>query len=409
MGDYMFMLESHLGAEQFRVVGYMRQLAGEAGINLFLTGGAMRDILGGFPVRDLDFTIEGNALKLAKVAEKKFGAKIVSTDELRKSVELQFPGGVAAELGMAHQERFTKSGAKPQVSAATIYEDLRCRDFTVNAIALSLNKASLGLPIDPANGVGDTERKELRAIHNYSFYDDPARMLRLMRFKVRLGYAIDERTRLQYENAREAGMLEKVAPEALHAELLQIANEPNSADLMQLLADEKLIELLSPALAGPKLNLPVFTKLQKARQMVPFGADFHLSALPLFLNVLFEKLNPKERAAVCKAAQISKAEQNAAQKLDAIAKKLEKDLKNPKLVRPSQVYSLISKAPGEAVLFLLVHSDQRLVQDRLKNYFQKYVPTAMEVTDESVWDGFASRLRYMSGSFDDAAAFARLG
>ena len=71
----------------------------------------------------------------------------------------------------------------------------------MNAIALSLNKASLGLPIDPTNGVGDIERKELRTIHNYSFYDDPSRMLRLIRFKVRLGYAIDERTRLQYENA----------------------------------------------------------------------------------------------------------------------------------------------------------------------------------------------------------------
>ena len=181
MGDYMFMLESHLSAEQFRVIGLMRQLAGESGINLFLTGGAMRDMLGGFPVRDLDFTIEGNPQKFAKIAEKKFGAKIVGGDELRKSVELQFEGGIIAELGMAHQERFPKSGAKPQVSAATIYEDLRCRDFTVNAIALSLNKASLGLPIDPTNGVGDTERKELRAIHNYSFYDDPARMLRLMR------------------------------------------------------------------------------------------------------------------------------------------------------------------------------------------------------------------------------------
>ena len=116
MGDYMFMLESHLSAEQFRVIGLMRQLAGESGINLFLTGGAMRDMLGGFPVRDLDFTIEGNPQKFAKIAEKKFGAKIVGGDELRKSVELQFEGGIIAELGMAHQERFPKSGAKPQVS-----------------------------------------------------------------------------------------------------------------------------------------------------------------------------------------------------------------------------------------------------------------------------------------------------
>ena len=73
--------------------------------------------------------------------------------------------------------------------------------------------------------------KELRAIHNYSFYDDPSRMLRMIRFKVRLGYAIDERTKLQAENAREAGMLTRISPEALGAELRHIAKEPNAAAL----------------------------------------------------------------------------------------------------------------------------------------------------------------------------------
>src|SRR5690242_9321751 len=112
MSDYMFMLESHLSPDQFRVVGQMRDLAGAAGVNLYLTGGAIRDMLGGFPVRDVDFTVEGNALKLAKQAEQKCGAHIVSTDDLRKSAELIFPDGVTSAIGMAHSERFTKSGGK---------------------------------------------------------------------------------------------------------------------------------------------------------------------------------------------------------------------------------------------------------------------------------------------------------
>ena len=161
---------------------------------------------------------------------------------MRKSAELRFPSGVTVEIGTAHSERFPKSGAKPQVTPATIHEDLRARDFTVNAIALSLNKASLGLLIDPTNGVGDIERKELRSIHNYSFYDDPVRMLRMIRFKVRLGYGIDERTGMQAENAREAEMLERITPEALGAELRNIAKEPNPADLMQALDEARLAE-----------------------------------------------------------------------------------------------------------------------------------------------------------------------
>src|SRR5579862_9144901 len=273
MSDYMFMLESHLSAEQFRVVGEMQKLAAAAGSNLFLTGGALRDMLGGFPVRDLDFTIETNPLKLARGIEK-MGAAPTGTDDLRKCVELRFSNGVTASLGMARSEKFPRSGGKPQVTPATIHEDLRLRDFTVNAIALSLNRASLGLPIDPTNGVGDIERKELRAIHNYSFYDDPSRMLRLIRFKVRLNYTIDERTRLQYENAREAEMLAKITPESLGVELRHMADEPSAGDLIQALEQEHLIELYSPALTGAKLNLPVFAKLQKARHMVPFGLDF---------------------------------------------------------------------------------------------------------------------------------------
>jgi tRNA nucleotidyltransferase (CCA-adding enzyme) len=382
MSDYMFMLESHLGAEQFRVVGEMQKLAASAGVSLFLTGGALRDMLGGFPVRDLDFTVEGNALKLAKVAEQKHGATILSVDDLRKCVDLKFPGGVTAELSMARQERYPKSGAKPQITPATIHEDLRTRDFTVNAIALSLNRASLGLPIDPTNGVGDIERKELRAIHNYAFYDDPSRILRLIRFKVRLGYTIDERTKLQYENAREAEMLTKITAEALGQELRFMASEPLAGDMMRALEEEKLLDLFLPSLAGAKLNLPGFQKLQKAHQVVP--VDYRANMLPLFLHVLFEKLNAKERSTLIANAALEKADVNAALKLEAAAKKLERELKGAKLQKASKLYQLLSKAPGEQVLFLLVYSEQRLVQDRIRNYFQKYLPASQEITDEMV-------------------------
>jgi tRNA nucleotidyltransferase (CCA-adding enzyme) len=383
MSDYMFKLESHLSTDQFRVVGQMQAVASAAGVNLFLTGGAMRDMLGGFPVRDLDFTVEGSALKLSKLLMK-HGPTIVSTDELRKSVEMRFPGAVRVELAMARTEKFAKSGARPQVAPATIHEDLRCRDFTVNAIALSLNKASMALLIDPTNGVGDIERKELRTIHNYSFYDDPARMIRLMRFKVRLGYAIDERTRMQYDNAREAEMLSRITSEALGSELRHMAGEPLSADLMRTLDEEKLTLLYTPALTGAKLNLPDFTKLQRARQMVPFGTDLKMHSLPLFLSVLLEKLNAKDRAALIKNASLGRSEVAAWQKLEGAAKKLERELKADKLKKASQLYQVLIKAAGEQVLWLMVYSSLRLVQDRIRNYFEKYLPLSQEVTDEMV-------------------------
>lgn len=380
----MFMLENHLSTEQNRAVAELRALAADSNLKLFLTGGAVRDMIAGFPIRDLDFTVEGPALKLAQAAVKKLHVEILGSDEVRKIAELRFPSGVTCSLGMARTEKYSKPGGKPQVQPATIYDDLRGRDFTVNAIALSLHPASLGLLSDPANGMGDIARRELRVISNYSFYDDPVRLIRAQRFLARFGYSMEERSRAQYDNARAAEMEKKISPEALAAELRALAEEPNPGEALRLLEQEKLMDLFSPALTGPKLNLPAFAKLQKARQLIPYGVDFPVNSLALFLDLLLEKLSPKERAQFFKNAPLKKSEIKAYQDLAGKAKKLERELKSPKLQKPSLLYFAVSKAPGEQILWLLMNSQQRIVQDRLKNYLQKYLPAAAEITDKHV-------------------------
>src|SRR5271155_1319224 len=108
MSDYMFMLESHLSADQNRVLEQVQAAAGAAGVNLFLTGGGMRDMLGGFQIRDLDFSVEGQALKVAKDLEEQ-GARRLAVDEDRRTAELVFAGGVTAQVAMARKERYTKT------------------------------------------------------------------------------------------------------------------------------------------------------------------------------------------------------------------------------------------------------------------------------------------------------------
>jgi tRNA nucleotidyltransferase (CCA-adding enzyme) len=384
MSDYMFMLENHLTSDQARVLNAVQSAASEANVGLFLTGGAMRDMLGGFAIRDLDFTVEGPALKLAKEVAKRAGGQVVSVDELRGSAELVFPGGVTCEIAMARKEKYASPGSRPQISPGTIHEDLLCRDFTINAIALSLNRASRGLLIDPTNGLGDLLRREMRTPGNYTLYDDPSRILRLIRLKTRLGFTVDERTQSQYRNAREAGMESRIPARALARELRQMAEEPNPGEVVRALADEGLLELYSPALTGSKLNLAGLARLAKARQCVPFGVDLHAENLGLFLYFLTEKLTPKEKAAFIKAAALKRSEVENWQTIESRARKLETALKSAKLHKPSQLYAAASQAPGELLLFLLARSEQRLVQDRIKNYLQKYLPAALEISDEAV-------------------------
>jgi tRNA nucleotidyltransferase/poly(A) polymerase len=384
MSDYMFMLDSHLNSEQSKALAEVRDAAEQANLNLFLTGGAMRDMMGGFPIRDLDFTIEGGTVKFAKALAQKAGADVLSVDELKKSVELRFPGDVLGSISMARQEKYAKPGAKPQVTPATIHEDLRCRDFTVNAIALSLGKASRGLLLDPTNGLGELSRKELRAVSNYALYDDPSRILRMIRLKTRFGFTIDERTMSQYQNVREAKLETKIAPPAVKHELLQMAADPLAGDILKALEDEKLISLISPTLSGAKLNLAGFQKLQKARQSLPFGMTIPTDSTALFLFILLEKLSPKERVQLAKSVELTKEELDAAHKLELRANKLDKELASAKITRPSALFAMLSKVPGEVLLFILMRSNHRLVLDRVKNYLQKYLPMSQEVSAKDV-------------------------
>jgi tRNA nucleotidyltransferase/poly(A) polymerase len=285
---------------------------------------------------------------------------------------------------MARTEKFAKPGAKPQVTPATIHEDLRRRDFTINAIALSLNRASRGLMIDPTNGVSDLEHKELRAISNYTLYDEPIRLLRLIRFRARFKFTVAERTWSQFQNAREAGVAETILPRALFGELQQIMTESDPYEVLKALEDEQLLTLFAPGLGGEKLNSVAFQKLAKLRAMIPFGLEIPTDWYALNLWCLTQPLSPKERAALLEQTEMTKEEAEPWQKLEAHSKKLEATLKSAKLNRASLIWTTVKASAGEQVFLLALKSTERLVQDRLKNFFSKYMATVGEISDLEV-------------------------
>lgn len=384
MSNIMFMLDSHLRPEQQRALQTVQTVSAELGGGLFLTGGALRDLFGGFPIRDLDFTVEGDALQLARAIADRELAILLSVDELRGRADLLFPGQATVEISMAREETYPKPGGKPQIKPATIYEDLRRRDFTMNAMALSLSRASRGLLLDPVNGRSDLDLHHLRAVSNYGFYDDPIRLLRLIRYRARFGYSVDERTQRQYQNAREAGMAEKISARGLADELRQIAHEQQPFEVFRILDEEGLAVSFSPGLTGAKLNAIGFQKLVKARQMLPYGTDLPTDELALLLTTLAETLSPKERSALTEQVALTEEEIDRWHKLPARAKKLEKELAAASISRPSKLYQLVNKWTGEHLLYILAHSRERIVLDRLRNYLQKYLPLAQEVTDADV-------------------------
>jgi tRNA nucleotidyltransferase/poly(A) polymerase len=379
MSDYIYMLESHLNPDQNRVVGDVQAAAVQANVNVFLTGGAMRDMLAGFRIRDLDFVVEGQALKVAKAVSEVTGAQLVSVDDLRKSAELLFSTGVTAQIAMSRQEKLGRAGSKPQVTPATIQEDLRGRDFTCNAIALSLNRASRGLLLDPMNGLADIERRELRAVSTYGFYDDPSRLLRLVRFQIRLGFTIEERTQAQVANAMQAEVQKSIPPRMLGEELKRIAAEDNPAEILKALQEAGLAGLF---LADSSFNMTGLAKLEKLARLLPDDTATRAARLGPLLYVLAEKLTPKEKQALIRSTAMARAEVDLWQKLESRAKKLESALRSARIRKPSQVYQIVAGAAPDEVLFVMYRSALKPVQERLRNYFQKYLPMVQEITPE---------------------------
>jgi len=382
LSDYLFMLESHLDAQQSRAVTAMQRIATEAGMNVWLTGGAMRDMLRGAPIRDLDFTVERDALKTGKALAHALGGAVIAEDPFKRGVELEFPGKATASVWNARSEKHSKPGGKPQLAPAAIHEDLSRRDFTINAIALSLNRGSRGLLIDPTNGQADLANRELRTTNSYSFFDDPARIFRLIRFRHALGFELAARTQSQLENALLEKYQDAASPTALAREIRAAWAEPNAVAMLEAFDSNGLLRLLSPALTGAKLNTHGLARLEKALHgVLPAGTKAGGLA---FLTVLTEKLSTTEGAAVLRAFELSREESAAMKKLDAQAKKLESALKSSRIHRPSDVWGVLRQADADEVLMTLYLSNVRLVHDRIKAYYEKYMPQSQEITEEQV-------------------------
>lgn len=380
----MFQLESHLSQAQNAVIAEIQRLMAKLQVNVFLTGGALRDMLASLPVRDLNFTLEGSPVKMLRALEKESGVVVRNADEVRKSYEIVFPNGVLAELSMARVEKFTKPGAAPKVTPASIHEDLRGRDFTINCLAVSMAKGSRGLLLDPTNGLSDFQLRELRTVSPYTLIDDPSRVLKLVTLQARLGFQMDERTRRQYEGARERKVETLIPAEALRREIVKLGEEFNPMPILEAMEKEGFLELYFPGFQGVKLNAAGFAKLQKLRGMVPFGAQMPEDRFAMFLWTISEKWTPKEKATFIQNSKLTKKEADAWKNLDAKAKVLAKALASPKLTKPSLVYQALVNAPLEQVMVLLYQPTARTVQDRIKNFLQRYLPTAMEVGDEAV-------------------------
>ncbi len=369
MADYIYTMEIRLTPDQLKGVKLVEEIARAAGFTLYLTGGAIRDIISGFTIRDLDFTVQGNPLKLQKDFERA-GAQIAGHEDDTRTLFLVLPGNVRAEIGMSRSEAYEKVGKAPTISAASIQDDLRRRDFTVNAMALSLNEGSRGLLLDPFNGVADIEAKLLRVLHNYSFVEDPSRLIRVTRFAARFHWPLEERTQQRYDSAKENEYIDHISRTSVGHEIAQLAHEDDPLSVVRALEKEDWLKVLHPHWTAAKVDVNGLTQLMRTRQqMVDLGYTVDPSAA--VMHFLTAHLSNKDISDLQR--QIPRKDLvQAWRDIEEHAKDLAKRLTGKEAATPSRTWNLLSSARPEMVLFLAVTARHQTVAQKIKNYFTKW-------------------------------------
>ena len=369
MADYIYTMETRLSPDQLRAVNVVQDVARAHEMNLYITGGTVRDFLTGFPIRDLDFTVEGNPQKLQKDFEK-HGVRIETWDEEFRILRVLFQGNVRGEIDMAHTERFEKTGKPPVISSAGISEDLRRRDFTVNAMALSLNPGSRGLLLDPSNGAADIELKLIRVLHNYAFLEDPSRLIRATRFAHRWHWELEERTKARFESAKENKYIEYMLDRTRGIEIAKIALEDDPLGVMKALENEGWLQVLEPHWTTSKVDQPGLQNLLRIKQQLwEIGSD--TDAGPAVMHFLTHKLNDKEMGDMQKRIPIRSLVEKW-KNLENDAKELAKRLTGKEAATPSLTWKLLSSAKPEDFLFLAATTKQQAVSEKIKNFFGKW-------------------------------------
>ena len=192
--------------------------ANSMGYKAFLVGGTVRDLILGVKNLDLDIVVEGAAIKLGEKLSEEFGGTLVAHKQFG-TCTLTLKNKLKIDFATARRETYEKPAALPDVRPSSLKNDLARRDFTINAMAISINKDDFGRFIDPFGGRRDLARGVIKVLHKGSFIDDPTRIFRAARFESRPGFSIETKTLRLMKSAIKKGMLAKLSKYRIKKEL----------------------------------------------------------------------------------------------------------------------------------------------------------------------------------------------
>ena len=303
----------------------------------------------------------------------KGGARVTSEDEKLRHYEVIFAGDADGSLAAARDDVYAHPGAKPEYRFSGIMEDLRRRDFSINAIAVSLNAQSRGLLLDPMNGLADLERQEIRALSVHAFTNQPIRLMRILRYCGRMGCKMESRTQEWFDLAMERGLQQNIQGSEAGDEVRSLAREDNPVHALKQWESHELLAAIHPQLQRRKPDYDSLNKLAKVRNNF-LSVGIRPRPEVAVTNYILGRLKSSEASAALRRMEFRAAETEAISHLIPEGQKIARILKGHKTDAPRDAYLYLASVPPEMLAFIEIEMPNPRVGSKIRNYLQKWRP-----------------------------------
>lgn len=366
-----------------RIVALMKrigELSNSAGFAAFAVGGLARDLILGIKNLDLDIVVEGDAIKLGYLLAKELKASIVVHKKFG-TCSVITKDKFKIDLATARKEIYEKPAALPTVEFSPLKDDLVRRDFTINAMAISINRSSFGRLIDFFNGKRDLAHGRIKVLHDGSFMDDPTRIFRAVRFESRFGFVIDHHTEELIKNAIEQSMFDKVEPQRIRDELILILQEPEPLKTLKRMAELEELRFIHPAIKLDSDMIRLCNSIDDVCAMYE-RSQYRKRTIDkwlMYLMALFEYLTYSQVSAICSKFVFRGSDSLRLLSYKRKADTVTKSLSSKGDFAPSRIYKLLEPLSLEVTLLImaraaLLDSEVKAVRvsSRIKAFLAKY-------------------------------------
>lgn len=373
------LLRERLPASVQRVLEDVGELASREDARVYVVGGFVRDLLMDVRNLDLDLLVEPDGVELARLYARRQGGRF--RDKRFGTASVTLPDGRLVEFATARTESYPRPGALPEVEPSSVIDDLRRRDFTINAMAISLLPDRFGRLLDPFRGRADLEARRIRVLHNLSFTEDPTRLFRAVRFENRFHFRMDRHTEDLARHGVEEGILGHISPERLRAQLFTTFREPRVLGALLRLRELGVFEWLAP---GLKLD-------ERLLQAVPGALEWwNKHAAPpadLRLVYLAAVLAPlgTDTAAATAERRLRLVPAHLKTVREAISALGRRDELLPQPAKPSVITAALRPLSPEALVLLLAGTAaEEARREILERYATRWRDTKLEITGEDL-------------------------